>query len=267
MPFEGLGADYDDAIDALPAAIPAAPTPPVAAPAAPATVAPPAPPPAAPVVAPPAAAAASDSAAPAAPAAEPAALEDPTDVPPADISTMLATLDEKAAEFAQSVMPQFQLTPEQITELETDAAAAMPKLLTNVYTKAVKSTLSLMQAVVPQMIQQTIARDASARDMETQFFKQWGNLDAAKHGKDIRAFAQTFAKATPGIDRATLFSMVGAAVSAKHGLAAPAPSAAPAAPVAPAATFTPAVASAPVVHTQTVDASPFAGMGMNFDDD
>lgn len=198
------------------------------------------------------------------PAASPSA---PTDVPPADVDSLLTAFDEKGAELLQTLAPQFQLTQEQITELETDAAAAMPKLLANTYMKSMRAALGMVKNLVPQMVQQTIQRDNEARDMEGQFFKQWGQLNKEKHGSDIRSFAQAFAKASPGLSRENLFSMVGAAVMAKHGLQGGQTPPAPAAAMAPAPSFTPAVASAPVIHTQQVDQNPFAGMGMAYDED
>ena len=102
--------------------------------------------------------------------------------------------------------------------------------------------------------------------MENAFFKQWNLLDRTKHGEDIRTFAQTFANAKPGMSQSELFSLVGAAVMAKHGLAATA--AAPVAASPAASPFTPAVTSAPVTHQKPVgEQNPFAGLGFNFDDE
>lgn len=263
--FSGLGGDFDE-LESLPEIAPTkpaatAPLPQVSAAQPPTAQAaqPPATPPAATAAAPDAAAQVPATAAPeAAPATQ-------TDVPPAEIDQLLTALDERAADVLQQVAPQFQLTPEQITELETDAAAAVPKLLANTYLKTIKTVMSMVKEVVPSAIQQTMARTEAAREMETAFFKQWNLLDRTKHGNDIRMFAQTFAAANPRITQAELFSLVGAAVMAKHGLSA---NAAAAAPASPSPSFTPAVASAPVTHQKPVgESSPFAGMGFHFDDE
>jgi hypothetical protein len=263
--FMGLGDDYESSLDDLPASIPAVSTkPPVAAqpPQVPAT------PPVAPAAAapqPPAAPAAPDAGTQP-PAEAPAATATPTDVPPADVDSLIAAFDSQAAEIFQQVAPQFNLTPEQITELETDAANALPKLLATTYMKSIKTAMTAMQQLVPQMIQKTIAQQEAGREMESAFFKQWNQLDRSKHGNDIRMFAKTFSAANPRMTQAELFSLVGAAVMAKNGLAM-SPTA-PAAAAQPAMGFTPAVASAPVTHQKPVDDSnPFSGMGRHFDEE
>lgn len=77
-------------------------------------------------------------------------------------------------------------------------------------------------------------------------------------------YARMFSQTNPQMTQEELFSLVGAAVVAKNGLAAAPASAAPMATQP----FSPSVNSAPVVHSQPVDASnAFAGMGFNFDDD
>lgn len=270
VPFSGLGDDFDEFsdIDAFASTsstkAPAVATPP-APPATPPQIAVEAPapqPPAAPPAAP-------DAAAQTAPAATPAeAPAAPTDVPPADLDALLTAFDAQAAEIFQQVAPQFQLTAEQITELETDAATAVPKLLANTYLKTIKTTMSMVKEIIPQMINQTIVRNEAAREMENSFFKQWNLLDRTKHGNDIRMFAQTFAAANPKMSQSELFSLVGAAVMAKHGLAMPSTAPAASAPAASAPSFTPAVASAPVTHQKPVgEQNPFAGMGFHFDDE
>lgn len=277
MPFSGLGDDFDSLIDDIPAVPAATPATVPSSETKPAAVAQPAPATAPPQVEVPAAAsvpqppavpstAPDANAQPAAASAAPAAPEAPTDVPPAEIDQFLTLVNERAAEVTQQLVPQFQLTPEQITELETDAAAAVPKLLANTYLKAVTSTVAMMKSVVPQMIQQTVVQQEVARQMEADFFKQWNLLDRTKHGNDIRTFAQAISATNPRITQQELFSLVGAAVMAKHGLSA-APASVPQ-QRAPASGFTPAVASAPVTHQKPIqDSNPFAGMGFSFDDE
>jgi hypothetical protein len=263
MPFSALGDDFDDLAEiSLPSTKPAADASPPLVPAIPPQPASVATAPQPPAVAP----TAPDAGVQTATAAPPAeASATPTNVPPADVDSLLTAFDTQAAEIFQQVAPQFQLTQEQITELETDAAAAVPKLLANTYLKSIKAAVSVMKELVPSMIQQTVVRQEAAREMETSFFKQWNLLDRTKHGNDIRMFAQTFANAKPGISQSELFSLVGAAVMAKNGLAA---SAAPAAASPTPSPFTPAVTSAPVTHQKPVgEQNPFAGMGFNFDDE
>ena len=263
MSFDGLGQDFDESLETLPADVPVPPTPAVApAPVAPVAAVPPTPQ----VPAAPTAPSATPAVAPAATAEPPAPATEqtPTDVPPADVDGMLEMFNTRAADLMAQFVPQFQLTPEQTLELETDAAQAVPKLLAQTYMKSMQSALSLVKTLVPQMVQQTIQKDAVGREMETQFFKQWSQLDKAKHGKDISMYARMFSQTNPQMTQAELFSLVGAAVVAKNGLAAAPASAAPMATQP----FSPSVNSAPVVHSQPVDASnAFAGMGFNFDDD
>lgn len=182
------------------------------------------------------------------------------------VDALLQAMNERSAEVLQQVVPEFALSPEQITELETDAATAVPKLLAQTHLRSLKAMATLLKEMVPSMIVQTVEQQNAARDMEASFFKQWDKLDRTKHGADIKSFAHAFAAANPKMTREELFSLVGAAVMAKHGLTMSAP--ASAAPPPPAVPFAPAATSAPVVHQKPVDDSnPFAGMGRNFDEE
>lgn len=264
--FAGLGEEFDALVDlpipttTKPAAAPA-PTAPVAPATSPATVAAPS------VQSQPSEAPAPASAVPGEPKKDAAAAaETGTEVQAGSVDEALSAIQNMGGEIFQQVVSQFALSPEQVTELETDAVAAVPKLLASSYIRSVQTSLAYMKQMVPTIIQRYMAEDAMARAAESEFFSQWKSLDRAKHGEDIRSFAKMFHQANPKISRKDLFSMVGSAVMAKHGIAAAIPTPPPAS-VSPAVPgFAPAAAGAPIVHsTPILDENPFMGLGREFD--
>lgn len=265
-PFDGFDKDFDDGesvvveaedVSAQPSAQevkPPEPSQPAAQP--PAEQTPAAPPPAA-------------QAAPPAPA-EPQAVQ-----PPASSSQEPASLVEQLAEHREALIDgiaarRFQLTKEEAEALETNPAAAVPKLLSRVYYEATQSALLHISNYVPQMVQAQVRALQAQKEAEEAFFGKFKVLDRAKHGQDVTAMALGLRKANPGITRDDLFAMVGAAVMAKHGLAmqpvAAAPNgAAPPQPVAQPQPFVPARPGVTVKTTQEPE-SPWAGLAKDWED-
>lgn len=268
-----MGEDFDDLAIAIlstepapaPAATPtpASPQPPEATP--PVTATPPAPAPAAPPVA----------AQPPVPAA-PAAPQSGETQPPDAVEAVLSEMQTKEKEIFEKILPAFALTPELVAEMEADAVATVPKLLASTFMKAVATSLRYNQQIVPQMISRAIAQKAASDEIERSFFSQFKDLDRAKHGKDIVAFAQTFKTQNPQITREELFSKVGAAVMAIHGIVPSASAAAqiaqqpgvvsvtPVPPQQPTA-FVPASTGGTVMPPQSPVVTGFEGMGGDYD--
>lgn len=250
--FEGLGADHD--MSQLPSEQPKVVAPPAAKSPAPAA----APVATAPVAAAPAPAAPPANPAVAAPAAEPPAS---TDAQPVTADAILNAIRSNGTGFIEALTPAFAITEEQAAELETDYATAVPKLFANVYMKSVATAVEYIQTLVPQIIERHMANKNLHKEAEEEFFGKFSGLNRKDHGADIITLAKAFSQANPKITKAQLFDLVGAAVMAKHGIAA---GAAPAAQRPQA--FMPASNSAPVVVSSTpVNDGLFEGLGREYD--
>lgn len=177
---------------------------------------------------------------------------------------ILHAIQTKSADFIEALAPSFAVSPELAVELEADYAAAVPKLLANVYMKSVASSVDYIQKLVPPIIDRHLAQANAHRAAEEEFFGQFPGLNRKSHGADIVALGKAFTAANPKITKEQLFQLVGAATMAKHGIA---PGVRPPAPVSRAApAFTPAATSAPqVVHQTPVSDNLFDGMGRDYE--
>ena len=160
----------------------------------------------------------------------------------------------------------FALTKEEEEAIETDAIAAIPKLLAKTFYEATTAALKHIQNHVPGMIAQQAQTTQVAQHAETTFFTQFPGLTAAAHGNDIVLFANSFKASDPKITSENLNAMVGAAVMAKHGIAA---GASPPVPVAPTPKQQPFSPAKPGTQVQIVPEPEhaFAGLDPNTDHD
>lgn len=165
----------------------------------------------------------------------------------------------------------FQLSKEEQDALEEDAVAAIPKLLARAMIETSTVALNQIGTLVPQMIQQHMALSQATSAAEEKFYGMFDQLDKEKHGEDVQAFAQSFRASSPQIDQDSLFSMVGAAVMAKHGIKPEAKASngdgeQPNTPPKPKSKpFVPAQQGAAVVLEKEPE-SPYAGLGQDFDE-
>lgn len=264
-----MGEDFDDLANQILGTQPAAATPasPLAVPpqpAQPATTQPATPPAPAPAVPP-----VGEQAAPAQAVPPQAGDTQPSD----PVDAVLAEMQTKEKELFEKILPAFAISPELAAELEENAIAATPKLLAKTFMHSVSTSLRYMQQIIPGMVQRQIAQATAARAVEDEFFGQFKKLDRTKHGADVISFANTFRQQNPQITREALFSRVGAAVMAMHGITPEAaaavvaqvtgqpPAPAPAAP----APFAPALGGSVVASSPVVSPNGFAGMGQDYD--
>lgn len=264
--FSGLGDDVPEPVE-----IPTSSDGPVAAPkvedgqsAQPAT---PAEPPAEPT---PAAAASAEPAAQP-PAAEPGAQQEQVESQPVSAEGLADLFKEKGAELASALATQnFALSEDEITELETDAVAAVPKLLARAQIKAVEASLRYMQQLVPQMVAQQLQQTQAATSEEQAFFTQFAQLNKAEHGEMIRQVSHALYQSNPKMSRKQLYDLTGAIVMQQAGIVPPQQQAQPTPAPAPArqngaAPFTPAVAATRVAPPQQPVPDPWGGLGQDFD--
>lgn len=180
---------------------------------------------------------------------------------PADIHAIINQLGGDTGDILSRIAPAFALNEEQITALELDASAEVPKLLAQTYMRAVTTSLQYMRELMPQMMQQYQNDQQIHQSAETEFFQKYPQLNRSAHGKDIITYSQAFAQANPNLTREQLFSLVGTSVMSKNGIV---PIAAKPATIRPQA-FSPASSSAPIISQSPVNENPFQGLGMEFE--
>lgn len=142
---------------------------------------------------------------------------------PQTLDELIQVMGDKESDIIAAVaQSHFALSPAQIEELETDAVAAVPKLLAQTHIRAVGTALNYIRNLVPGMIQRQVLEMAKAAEADRSFFKMWPSLSAAKHGGDIVAIARAMRAQNPAMAPDLLLRQVGAAVMAMHGIAPPA---------------------------------------------
>ena len=188
--------------------------------------------------------------------------------PPTSPELLQMVLQNRATILNELASKRFTLSQAEQDELETNAVGAIPKLLSRVYFDAYTSAMHYINQQVPTMIASHITESKRDTDAENDFYSAWPGIDKAKYGQDVYNFADAFRKLNPSASLKDAIQFTGSAVVAKHGLQNAGKPAAPVRPGAPSrrsAPFAPA-AGGRTVSTAPVEESPFAGMGMNFDE-
>jgi hypothetical protein len=183
---------------------------------------------------------------------------------PDSVDSIIDTMSgESANDIIDSITPAFALSDDQIAALEENAPAELPKLLAGAYLRAVTTSLQYMRQIVPQIISQVQSENTIQQQAEQEFFSTFKGLNRNQHGHDIVRYANAFAQNNPGLNRQQLFQLVGTAVMAKYGVTGQA--AAPRSTATRQPAFQPASNSAPIVSRTPIDESPFAALGMDFE--
>ena len=192
---------------------------------------------------------------------------------PAGIATaMAAARNDVIAHLAQD---RFALTPEDIQELETDAAAFVPKMMARVMFEAQTSMMKFLAQSVPGMIQKHTRVTAANSEAESKFFdahKALG-LDAKnpQHREVAFRMASLYRQANPQMPLEQLIAEVGPVVAASlrangHLAQTPAAPSTPTAAPRGGTPFRPAVNGGGGASPAPAQANEWAGLGMNFDE-
>lgn len=256
-PWEALGgADDLDYLEVPPAVVPPAVVPPAPVPVVPPVVVPP-------VATPPAQTPVAPAEAP--PAAAPLSPSDPVSI----ANALEQNRNEVMAHLAQT---KFALSPEDITELETDVVAAVPKIMSRVFLEAQMSMQKFLAQALPGMMKQYSTVTQANNDAETKFFDTHKELDIKnpQHRSTAIRIASIYRKANPTIPLEQLIREVGPMVKMALGVNAQTPVAATPAqiPGQPrgGTGFRPAVNGGGGSSPAPAEQSPWAGLGQNFDE-
>lgn len=213
--------------------------------------------------------AAAPTAQPQAPGPQEAATATPT---PAEPTSFPDLLDQHRGAMIEEISKKlFPLSKELADSLELDVVGTMPKLGAQVYYESVKATLNHIarfEERLPQLIQRHLDAVKESDETTKAFYGQFKALDKGKHDADVRQFALAFRAANPRITKNDLWAMTASAVMSKYGLAAPPVAANGRAPARSSAQqpFVPATPGT-TVRTTPDKPEPWAGLGMEFDDD
>ena len=186
--------------------------------------------------------------------------------PPTTVQDLLDSFENKESEIVDALaQARYSLSQEDIDLLETDASAAVPKLLAKAHLQAVGASLKYMQALVPSMVQQQTMAMNTAREAETAFFDAFPAL--REHRAEALKAAQTYRSVYPKASRDEMIQNVGAVVMQKLGLSAQPPVAqnTPPAPKPSQPPHRPAGAVGSPVTAAPPQANPWAGLWTDFE--
>lgn len=164
----------------------------------------------------------------------------------------------------------YSLSEEERTALDTDAVGAIPGLLSRVHLETARNTMSLIQSLVPKMVQegvqQVLRGQQRAGEAMSEFFAAWPGLNQKEHGALVDQFARMFRSTNPQASRQDAIKFVGAAIHAHLGLTPQARQANGTQPARP-QPFAPARPGARPPASQVVVDDPWSGLDQNYDDD
>jgi hypothetical protein len=173
---------------------------------------------------------------------------------------------------AHLAQTKFALSQEDVTELETDVVAAVPKIMSRVFIEAQMSMQKFLAQALPGMMKQYGSVTKANDDAEQSFFGAHKDLDIKnpQHRATAVRIASIYRKANPSIPLEQLISEVGPMVRASLQMAAP-PASAAAPPVIPGqpkggTPFRPAVNGGGGSSPAPAEQSEWAGLGQQFDE-
>ena len=225
--FEALSKEFEaDSIDLpeepgdSPAPVPAAPSAP-SSPAPTAASTPPSSPsstPAAPVPAAPAAAAPPTQQPQAQQPAQPAPAQ-----PAADDGVLTPEKVENAyKQFEANLLPQleksYELSPEQVQQLEENAPAFIPKLMAKMHYQVQIAAYTGIMSQVPRIIEQVLKHHRTVEEANTKFYNRWPMLKDEKYAQAVDQGLRAYRAANPGVTTADMIEKAGLMLMLSLGL-------------------------------------------------
>lgn len=166
-------------------------------------------------------------------------------------ANFIETLNANREQFRASLAEQFKLDEATITELETDAAAAIPKVMADLYLRVMAGVYNILDRGLPNMIDSHSSRVAGRKEVETKFYGKFPELQKPEYSNAILGAVKQVKQMFPQDSQDQVMDRVGRMVMAAYGIAqsAPAQRSAPSR-ARKAAPFTPAVGSPGPVREQ-----------------
>lgn len=118
-----------------------------------------------------------------------------------------AMASQEAAIVEEAARTMFALSPEEITGLEENAVAVIPKLLARTYFQAQRSMLTTLQRALPAMLGNHLTQKQKHDTNENTFYDKWkdSGIDRAQHGALVTRLAAMYRQMNP---KATFDQMV-----------------------------------------------------------
>lgn len=126
---------------------------------------------------------------------------DPYD--PGAIASALQANEAQAIEHLASTV--FKLSSEEIEELETNTAVAVPKLFAKAFVKSQHNMLMQIGRLVPNMVMRQGSVTKRNAENEGKFYSRWPDIKSDAHGELVKRYAVTYRQMHP---EATLEQMI-----------------------------------------------------------
>lgn len=152
--------------------------------------------------------------------AAPPAAEEPGEVEkeaPATAAPASPTIEDVAKQFqdwrsdAEKILAEqhYRLSEEQVEELETSPATAIPKIVARAYVDVVATVMSQVASTLPRMMEIAETQKGQKSQFEESFYSQWEALRS--HEDTVIRIGQAFRQANPNASSAEFIREVGAA--------------------------------------------------------
>lgn len=108
----------------------------------------------------------------------------------------------------------FALSPEEITGLEENAVATIPRLLARTYVQAQRSMLTTLQRALPAMLGVHLSQKEKHDSNESRFYDRWkdSGIDRTKHGPLVTRLATMYRKMNPAANFDQMVEELGPAI-------------------------------------------------------
>ena len=145
------------------------------------------------------------------PAAAPAQVEEPAKIPPAVQPVVMSP--EETLKWEQGEIDKlaqgYQLSDEEAQLINTEPETVMPKLAAIAHFRIMRSVLSTMSAMLPQMLQQHTAQNAIDSAARTDFYSENPDLDKPEFEEAVMKIGLMYRQVNPNAPRAEAIKVIG----------------------------------------------------------
>ncbi len=164
-------------------------------------------------------------------------------------ANFIEQLQQNREVFRTKLAEQFTLDEATITELETDASTAIPKIMADLYLKVMGGVYNILDRGLPNMIDAHSRSSVQRNAIQEKFYGKFPNLNKPEYNPAIGAAVRQARQLFPNDSQDAIMDRVGRMVAAAYGLETQAPAQQPTAR-RKAVPFTPAIGSPGPVREQ-----------------
>lgn len=127
---------------------------------------------------------------------------------PGNLAQALVQYEAQAIDHIAATM--YALSQEEVTALDNDVVATIPKLFAKAHVKLQQQFLTMLQQSVPLMTQQLLTGMQASAKNEQKFFSRWkGHLDPSQHRDAVLRFVKAYRAAHPNVPTEQMIEEVG----------------------------------------------------------